>query len=77
MRHAWMVAVLLGVVGCATPERIQRDAIAHEQRAAQLQAEGDYYGAARERAAAQKQWDKAASRATLEAETPLTPPMLK
>jgi hypothetical protein len=77
MRHAWMVGVLLGVVGCATPERIQRGAIAHEQRAAELQAEGDYYGAARERAAAQKQWNKAASRAAFETQTPLTPPMLK
>jgi hypothetical protein len=77
MRYAWMVGVLLGMIGCATPERIQREAIAHEQRATQLQAMGDYYGAAKERAAAQKQWNKAANRAAFEAQTPITPPMLK
>jgi hypothetical protein len=65
VRYTWIAIVALGVIGCASPQRIERDAAAHEARAAQLEGEGDYYHADKERAVAQKQRDKAAERAYL------------
>jgi hypothetical protein len=51
------------LVGCASSARVERAALNHEQRANELQAQGDYYGAAKEREAAEKQHEKAARRA--------------
>jgi hypothetical protein len=48
--------------GCASPQRITQGAEAHQQRAVILEQRGDYLGAASERAAAQKQYEKAAHR---------------
>jgi hypothetical protein len=48
--------------GCATPARIEAGAAAHDQRAAELEAQGDYARAASERAAAERQRQKAANR---------------
>jgi hypothetical protein len=55
------------MAGCASSTEIRRGAYAHEARASALEAHGDYYRAARERAAAQKQFDKARDRAEAEA----------
>jgi hypothetical protein len=56
----------LGWVGCASPQRVEMSAVKHEERASQLQAEGRYYEAEKERAAAAKQRAKAAERANRE-----------
>ena len=55
--------VLGGLFGCASPAQIQDAAYRQEAKARQLQAEGDYVGAARAREAAAKQRQKAADRA--------------
>jgi hypothetical protein len=52
----------LAVGGCASPQKIQQNGYAHLQRANELQAQGDYYGASKERAAADKQFRKASDR---------------
>jgi outer membrane murein-binding lipoprotein Lpp len=60
-----LLALLLAsplATGCASPAEIRRGAIAHQQRAAYLEAHGDYYGAAREREKADKQFAKAQRR---------------
>jgi hypothetical protein len=54
----------LGLAACATPGQIQQNAYQQELKAQQLQAAGDYYGAAKAREAAAKQRQKAASRAS-------------
>jgi hypothetical protein len=51
------------VAGCATPAEIQRNGYDHLARAQTLQAQGDYYHAAKEREAANKQFAKARQRA--------------
>jgi outer membrane murein-binding lipoprotein Lpp len=65
MRVALLLGALglAGLSGCASPQRIQEDAYRHEMRAAQLQAQGDYVGAAQERRAAARERAKAAERA--------------
>lgn len=78
MRRAVVLGIgvlMLGAVGCASSGRVLRSAAEHEQRAADLEARGDYYGADRQRAAAQKQREKAARRAQLE-QAPIPPPLL-
>jgi hypothetical protein len=54
-------------VGCASSAEIQQGGYAHMQRAQYLEANGDYYGASKERAAANKQFAKAQNRAINEA----------
>lgn len=76
MYKYFVAAVLLGL-SCASPQRIEEDALAHERKAAYLASIGDPVGAARERAAAAKQWEKAAKRAEVYSEAPVTPPLLK
>jgi hypothetical protein len=53
--------------GCASPAQIREGAYAHLQRAQMYQAQGDYYNASRERAAANKQFAKANQRSYDEA----------
>ena len=60
------VTALAGA-GCATSSEIQSGAYAHMQKADYYQAQGDYYRAARERDAANKQLAKAQRRAYDEA----------
>jgi len=55
---------LSGLVGCASPAKIRDAARQEELRAQQLQAQGDYYGAAQAREAAARQRRKAAERST-------------
>ncbi len=55
------------VVGCASSAEIREHAYAHLAKAHYLEAHGDYYMAARERAAADKQFAKARRRAYDEA----------
>lgn len=65
-----MLCLMLGgltAAGCASPQRIRQAGYAHMEHARQLEAEGDYVGAAKERAAAQKQFRKAEVRAYNEA----------
>ncbi len=69
--------VVLFATACATPARIERSAILHDQRAAQLEAEGRYAAADDERDAAAKQRAKAAYRAQVMAQSPLTPPVVR
>jgi hypothetical protein len=59
--------VAVAAVGCASPAQIRQDGYAHLQRAQQLEAQGDYYHASKERAAANKQFAKAHERAYDEA----------
>jgi hypothetical protein len=63
------VALLLAAsgLGCASPNKIERGAWSHLDRAQYLEAQGDYYGAERERAAADRQFAKARTRAYNEA----------
>jgi hypothetical protein len=60
-------ALALVLVGCASSGKIEYGANAHLARAQQLEAVGDQEGAARERAAADKQFAKARVRAYDEA----------
>ena len=55
---------LSGLASCASPGRIQDAASRDEMKAQQLEAEGDPVGAAKARAAAAKERQKAAERAT-------------
>jgi hypothetical protein len=52
----------MGLVACASPERIRAGAYAHEMKAQRLEARGDFENAAREREAAARQHRKAAMR---------------
>ncbi len=61
MRYALLLS--LSLIGCASPHEIRMTARAHELRAIQYEARGDYYRGARERRAATKQYEKAARRA--------------
>jgi outer membrane murein-binding lipoprotein Lpp len=56
-------ALALGLVGCASSNKIDYAGNRHLARAQELEAAGDYEGAARERAAADKQFAKARARA--------------
>ena len=71
------LCLALAIGGCASTERVQQAAIAHDQKAAELEDRGDYAGAADERAAAEKQRAKAARRAYSMAATPVLPPTLQ
>ena len=64
-----MMCLLLGAAaaGCASPSRIRQAGYAHLDKARTLEARGDYDRAARERAAADKQFRKAQARAYDEA----------
>ena len=62
-RGVVLAVLALGWVGCASPQRVEESAIRHEERAAQLQAEGRYTEAEQERQSAAKERAKAASRA--------------
>lgn len=61
MRVVMVAAALL--IGCASPAHITRGANEHLAKAQMLEQEGDYYGAAREREAANRQFAKAQNRA--------------
>ena len=61
------LAVTALVVGCASSAEIQNAAYAHQQKAHYYQANGDPYRAAKEQAAANKQFAKAQQRAYDEA----------
>jgi hypothetical protein len=64
----WSVCVASALAfGCASSAEIRQGAYAHVQRAQYFQAHGDYYAAAREREAANKQFAKAQRRAYEEA----------
>jgi hypothetical protein len=65
MRRLLSGLLLVGAsaLGCASSQRVEESAIRHEQRAVELEARGDYHGAAEQRAAAEKQRAKAAERA--------------
>jgi hypothetical protein len=63
MKVLTAIVLLAGALcACASPQRITQGAEAHQQKAAILEQQGDYLGAATERAAAQKQYEKAARR---------------
>ncbi len=57
------IIVLLAATGCASSTSIEHGAHEHLAKAQALESQGDHYGAARERAAAQKQFNKAHMRA--------------
>jgi hypothetical protein len=59
--------VAMAVSGCASSQKIEETAYSHEQRAARLEAGGDYGKAASERSAATKQFRKAERRRSEEA----------
>jgi outer membrane murein-binding lipoprotein Lpp len=61
------VALALAGAGCASSARIERGAQEHLAKAEWLEAQGDYQRAADERAAAEKQFEKARLRAADEA----------
>ncbi|HEY1586007.1 MAG TPA: hypothetical protein VGH63_09995 [Polyangia bacterium] len=70
-------AVLFAAACAASPSGMERSAIGHDQRAAQLEAEGRYTAAADERDAAAQQRAKADYRAQSVAQSPVTPPLLR
>jgi hypothetical protein len=57
------LALVLSAVGCASSASIENGAYEHQARAQALESQGDYYGASKERAAANKQFNKAHMRA--------------
>jgi hypothetical protein len=57
------LAVALSAVGCASSAAIENGAYEHLARAQAFESQGDYYRASEERAAANKQFDKARWRA--------------
>jgi hypothetical protein len=57
------IALLGCLAGCASSMQIRAGADAHQHKAEYLEAHGDYYGAAKERAAADNQRIKANKRA--------------
>ena len=61
-----LFVVGLSLVGCASSSEIRANGYAHAQKAAMLDAQGDYVGAAKERARANKQYAKANERAYYE-----------
>jgi hypothetical protein len=63
-----LLAVGLSLVGCASSGEIRADGYAHAQRAHELEREGDYVAASRERASADKEFRKADERAYYERE---------
>lgn len=68
-RVSWLLA--LGLVGCASADRIERGAARHQARAAELSNEGRHEEASKERAAAEKQSSKANSRRGFEDAMPI------
>ena len=64
MRLLFVAALAASLAACASPETIRAKARAHDAKAAELEARGYYHAAAKERAAAQKQREKAAHRAS-------------
>jgi outer membrane murein-binding lipoprotein Lpp len=69
MRTRWVIALGAAAVvaGCATSGEIEHGAYEHQENAQRYQAHGDYYSAAREQRAADKQFAKAQRRAYDEA----------
>jgi hypothetical protein len=68
MRIVALVLLLASTgLGCASPSKIERGAWSHLDRAQELEAHGEYTEAARERAAADRQFAKARTRAYDEA----------
>src|SRR5262249_5610820 len=61
------ICLALAMGGCASSAEIQRGAYDHAARARELEAHGDYTRAAKERAAADRQFRKAQMRASEEA----------
>jgi outer membrane murein-binding lipoprotein Lpp len=78
-RASGLIGLCLALAGggCASSGRVERAAQAHEQKAAQLEARGDYVGAAMEREAADKQYNKAKRRAHYEASSSIYPPTIR
>jgi hypothetical protein len=77
MRYTILAAMILGAVGCASPQRIERNAVAHENQAQYYESIGDYRRANDEWEAAAKQHEKAARRAEAYQVSPITPPQLR
>jgi len=72
MRHiVWATLVAAAIGGCASANRIERGAAAHEAAAKRLEAEGNYREAAKEREASAKQYEKANSRRGFEDAMPI------
>jgi plasmid replication initiation protein len=74
MKRLLFFGAVLFAAACTSTSSLERSAIGHDQRAAQLEAEGRYDAAADERDAAAKQRAKAAYRAVSVAQSPVTPP---
>ncbi|HEX8950334.1 MAG TPA: hypothetical protein VF997_01790 [Polyangia bacterium] len=68
MRRILMAAFVAGMgIGCASSTEIRQGAYEHLAKSQALEAQGAYYSAAKERAAADKQFAKARQRAYEEA----------
>ncbi len=76
-RMGWVAIAAAAPCGCASSSRVERAAEGHDRAAIAAEARGDYATAASEREAALKQREKAARRAQLEQQSPITPPLLK
>ena len=79
MRRRGVVGALLallasGAMSCASPQRIESTATAHEERAAYYAAVGEYDRAFKQRNAALKQRRKAAERSALYENAAISPP---
>lgn len=70
-RIAWLVLVVASLGACASANRIERGADRHEARARQLDQQGDFYAASKERDAAAKQHSKANTRRGFENAMPV------
>jgi predicted TIM-barrel fold metal-dependent hydrolase len=68
--RGFLLAATVVLGACASSARVERAAVEHDRRAAELEARGDYTGALREREAADKQRAKAAWRAQHEYDVP-------
>jgi hypothetical protein len=60
---AIIIFAATGLAACTSPAEIRANAYEHQLKAKRLEAQGDYGRAAKERAAADKQYRKAQARA--------------
>jgi hypothetical protein len=70
-RKLLLALVVMSLGACASASRIERGGDRHEARARQLDEQGDYRAASKERVAAEKQYSKANTRRGFEDAMPI------
>ena len=70
-RKLWLAVVVMSLGACASANRIERGGERHEARARQLDEQGNFHAASKERDAAVKQYSKANTRRGFEDAMPI------